>query len=171
MKRLFNLYVFPFLLFLFLGFAGKAMAQTNADCLTCHSDKDLKKEKDGKEISLFMDESILMKSAHAKLSCISCHVKFNPDEMPHKEKIEPIDCKSCHKDAVVKHSFHPQMAKAGGNFASADVSCKQCHGTHDVTSPKKPGAKFSQLNLAESCGRCHNDEKNKIQDFGTLPRV
>jgi len=143
--------------------SGKTSAQTNADCLTCHSDKELKKEKDGKEISLYADESILLKSTHGKLSCVSCHVKFNPDDMPHKEKIEPIDCKMCHKDAVVKHSFHPQMAKAGGNFASADVSCKQCHGTHDVSSPKKAGAKFGLLNLAESCGRCHNDEKTKYK--------
>jgi formate dehydrogenase gamma subunit len=151
------------ILTLLLFSAVKAQAQTNEDCLTCHSDKDLKKEKNGKEISLFMDESILLKSTHSKLSCVSCHVKFNPDELPHKEKIEPIDCKMCHKDAVAKHTFHPQMAKKGGNFASADVSCKQCHGTHDVSSPKRNGAKFGLLNLAESCGKCHQDEKAKYK--------
>lgn len=147
-----------FIIMFFLITMGNLQAQTNADCLTCHSDKDLKKEKDGKEVSLFMEEGTLLKSAHKRLSCISCHTKFNPDEMPHKEKIEPIDCRMCHKDAVAKHSFHPQMAKSGGNFASADVSCKQCHGTHDVSSPKMNGAKFSSLNLTESCGRCHTSE-------------
>lgn len=160
-KNLFNKLNLKFILFLLFALSSfvKINAQANEDCLACHSDKDLKKEKDGKEISLYMDESVLLKSTHKKLLCISCHVKFNPDEIPHKEKIEPIDCKMCHKDAVAKHTFHPQMAKAGGNFASADVSCKQCHGTHDVTSPKVNGAKFNSINIAESCGKCHTAQK------------
>ena len=38
------------------------------------------------------------------------------------------------------------------------VSCKDCHGTHDVASPKVAGSKFSAGRVTESCGKCHKDE-------------
>ena len=149
-----------FLLLLLTGGSEALFGQANSDCLACHSDKELKQEKNGKERSLYMDESVLLKSVHKKLACISCHVKYNADELPHKPKIEPIDCKMCHKDAVIRHTFHPQMASANSNAVAAGVSCKQCHGTHEVSSPRANGAKFSSLNLAESCGKCHSEQKN-----------
>src|ERR1035437_3435523 len=89
----------------------KLNAQTNDDCLTCHSDNKFTMTKNGKEISIYVDSKILGGSAHKNLSCIACHVGFNPDEVPHKENIKPIDCKSCHKDAPLKHQFHPDMMK------------------------------------------------------------
>ena len=88
-----------------------ALAQTREDCLTCHSDKDLTKEGPGKKtISLYADESILNKSTHAKLACVACHVGFNPDDLPHKAKIEPVSCQRCHAKAVFKHPFHRDLA-------------------------------------------------------------
>ena len=35
---------------------------------------------------------------------------------------------------------------------------KACHGTHNVESPKTPGAKFSAGRLTESCGSCHKEQ-------------
>jgi hypothetical protein len=125
-------------------------AQSNDDCLACHNDNELTMEKDGKEISIYVNEKILSVSAHQKLSCISCHVGFNPDELPHKENIESINCKSCHKDAPVKHPFHPQLKKANGTNGPANISCKGCHGRHDVISPKKVNSKWNGKNITQS---------------------
>ena len=61
--------------------------------------------KGGKEVSIFVDAKVLAKSPHKNLSCVSCHVGFDPDAMPHKEKIEPVSCVSCHNNAPVKHLF------------------------------------------------------------------
>ena len=79
------LFVAVFLGGLFQLGASSALAQTRADCLTCHSDSTLTKEGPGKKvISLFVNESILNKSTHAKLACVACHAGFNPDDLPHK---------------------------------------------------------------------------------------
>ena len=152
--------LFWFSLLLASQFASEGsllLAQSREDCLACHSDKALTAQKSGKEVSLFVDEAVLNKSAHRKLVCVACHAGFNPDDIPHKPKIEPVQCLSCHKDAAFKHSFHPQLVRAITSKKEPDPNCKDCHGTHDVVSPKVPGSKFHSSNLVESCGACHGD--------------
>jgi cytochrome b subunit of formate dehydrogenase/bacterioferritin-associated ferredoxin len=122
----------------------------------CHEDESLTMEKEGREISLFVNPAVLNNSTHKNLTCVSCHVGFDPEEFPHKEDIRPLDCKLCHADAPTKHQFHPQMMRAIGTNGTRDISCKNCHGTHDVKSTKTPGAKWNVSNLNSSCGSCHN---------------
>ncbi|MDR3611663.1 MAG: cytochrome b/b6 domain-containing protein [Ignavibacteriaceae bacterium] len=140
----------------------RGIAQTNDDCLTCHSDNKMTMTKNGKEVSIFVDTKIIGGSAHKNLSCISCHVGFNPDEVPHKEKIEPIDCKSCHRDAPLKHQFHPDMIKKV-SISGQETDCKKCHGTHDIISPKVKNSKFNTVNIVEACGTCHTSNKEKYE--------
>ncbi len=134
-------------------------AQTRADCLACHGDNSLTTERNGKEVSLYVREEVLNNSPHKKLSCVACHTGYDPNNVPHKEVIEPVNCLTCHQSAPRKHAFHPQMLKASGRDGKPDVSCKHCHGTHDVVSPKVAGSKFHSANLTESCGNCHGDVK------------
>ncbi len=144
--------------FLTFGVASStARAQANDECLACHSDKSLTMEKNGKQVSLFVDPTELEKSPHKKLICVACHAGFDAQNVPHKERIQPVNCKTCHKDAAVKHQFHPQMNLAGGTNGRSDVSCKDCHGKHDVVSTKAPGSKFDSAKLTEFCGSCHTD--------------
>jgi len=141
--------------------ANKLSAQTNDDCLTCHNDNTLTMEKNGKEVSIYVNPDVIGHSAHKKLDCIACHVGFDIDNIPHKENIQPINCKSCHKDAALKHPFHPQMLKSNGVGGSKDVNCKGCHGTHDIISPSVPGSKFSISNIVNACGECHTEQKKE----------
>ncbi|MDO8549216.1 MAG: cytochrome b/b6 domain-containing protein [Ignavibacteria bacterium] len=145
------------ILFLILNLHSDLFAQSKEDCLVCHEDESLTMEKEGREFSLFVNPGVLNKSTHNKLSCVSCHVGFNPDDLPHKENIQPIDCRLCHKDAPIKHQFHPQMMKAGGSNDTPDISCKNCHGKHDVISPVVPASKWYSANLITSCGNCHKE--------------
>jgi cytochrome b subunit of formate dehydrogenase len=134
-----------------------ASAQTAEDCLACHDDAELTMEKDGRTISLYARPAVLKKSSHAKLACVSCHTGFDPEEMPHKENIQPVQCTSCHQDAVVKHQFHSvqlSLAKKSGKLQNA---CKQCHGTHDVLRLDNPGSPFHFSNLTQTCAKCHPD--------------
>jgi cytochrome b subunit of formate dehydrogenase len=135
------------------------IAQSRAECLACHSDQSLTKEQDGKQISIFVDESVLVKSPHKKLVCIACHTGFDPGNIPHKATIRPVNCLTCHNDAPFKHTFHPQLAEAIVSHTEPDVSCKDCHGTHDIVSPKLADSKFHETNLTETCGECHGDVK------------
>ena len=132
-------------------------AQSRAECLNCHNDSSLSTERKGRQISLYVDESQLNHSAHKKLVCVACHVGFDPNNVPHKEKIEPVKCWTCHKDAQSKHPFHPRMINAGGRSGSPDLPCKDCHGTHTVASPKTTGSKFNSANIVKACAECHGD--------------
>jgi cytochrome b subunit of formate dehydrogenase len=151
MRRLYFIAVISLLLSTCLS------AQTRETCLACHAEKSMTMEKHGKTVSLYAKDEALQKSPHAKLSCVSCHAGFDPENIPHKAKIEPVQCQSCHKDAPAKHAFHKTVLADGADKAEM---CKECHGTHDVVSPKVPGSKFSSGNIAEFCGTCHAGEKD-----------
>jgi cytochrome b subunit of formate dehydrogenase len=146
-----------FLLFVIIGvYTGKA--QTREDCLACHSDNTMTMDKRGKTVSIFMDEKILNVSTHKKLVCVACHTGFDPNNVPHKETITPVQCQTCHQGVQAKHPFHKTIVtKSGGD---PNKFCKDCHGKHDVQSPKTPGTRFSSSNLIESCGSCHGAEKD-----------
>ena len=151
---------FLFIVILFFS-AVPVNAQSNDDCLMCHSDDTMTMEKNGKEVSIYVNQDVFEHSVHGKLNCVSCHVGFDPEEIPHKENIQPINCLNCHTDAKVIHKFHPQMVKANGTNGTPDISCKNCHGTHNIESVTGPDTKWSKKNLVESCGKCHKEAKEK----------
>jgi len=161
-KRIINSRALLYLFWFFFIFHSLLISQTRDECLTCHSDKELTTERNGSQHSLFVDEQILNKSPHQKLVCVACHTKFDPNNIPHKERISPVNCLTCHNGIETKHTFHPQLARAIRNKGTPDVSCKDCHGTHDVVSPKVAGSKFSNEKLVESCGECHSDVTEKF---------
>jgi cytochrome b subunit of formate dehydrogenase len=137
-------------------------SQSIDDCLACHSDSTLTTERHGKAVSLFVDRSIQKKSPHAKLICTACHVGFDAANIPHKEKITPVNCVACHNNAVSRHAFHSPVLKAKGEGAGLVVACKQCHGTHNVESVKAKYSKYSGARLIETCGSCHAKVKENF---------
>jgi cytochrome b subunit of formate dehydrogenase len=141
-----------------------AFPQSNDDCLMCHDDDTFTMEKDGKEISIHVSTDKFSSASHSKLKCISCHINFDAEEIPHSDNLIPKNCISCHQKDVVKHLFHPRLLKATGNEKAKDVNCLTCHEYHYAESPNKPGAKWSTENLHTSCGQCHNEIGNKFVD-------
>ena len=150
-------FLFPLLMVVLLPLT--APAQTVEDCLACHEDKSLTTEKNGKTISLTVDRTVLKQSPHGKLICTACHTGFDAQNIPHKEKIEPVNCLACHNDAPAKHSFHASLLTAKGSTAALLTSCKQCHGTHNVVAFKTNVAKHSGSTPVELCGSCHTKVK------------
>ncbi|MEK6649945.1 MAG: cytochrome b/b6 domain-containing protein, partial [Bacteroidota bacterium] len=145
---------------LLLGSSSTLRAQVNDQCLACHSDESLTMERKGKEVSLHVTADVLKRSPHAKLVCTACHTGFDAENLPHKEKISSVDCMTCHANAPAKHRFHPQLATASGRDTRPGMSCKGCHGTHDVVRPSDPSSRFSIRNQPTTCGECHRDVKN-----------
>lgn len=138
-----------------------SLAQTDQECLDCHKDADITMEKAGRTISLEVKKYELARSVHSKVKCVDCHVGFDPYEIPHAEKIEPINCKGCHGSPSESHRFHPQINNmSSGVGGSPDVNCKECHGTHEVKSPKDPKNGMNFYNSTDFCGKCHVDVKN-----------
>ncbi len=134
-------------------------AQSSDDCLTCHADSSLSMERNGKTVSIFVDRSILGRSPHHKLVCVACHAGFDAGNIPHKEKIEPVNCLACHSDAPAKHPFHAAQLRRNAGSPSLSALCKQCHGTHGIVSMKQAQAKSSGAAVVELCGKCHANEK------------
>ena len=147
------------LLLIAVPFSPQLSSQTKEDCLACHSDSTLSTERNGKTISLYVNDQILAHSTHKAFVCVACHTGFDPNNVPHKEKITPVQCLTCHKNVEAKHPFHNTLLTKGG--ADASRMCKECHGKHDVQSPKIPGTKFNSSNVVQSCGECHGDVKEK----------
>jgi cytochrome b subunit of formate dehydrogenase len=130
-------------------------AKTTEECLGCHADASLTMQKRGRTVPLHVDGAAFGRSVHADLDCTDCHAGFKADEMPHAKSIKPVNCASCHADVAETHKFHTALARATGSETEPGLSCKGCHGTHEVASPKSPGTRFSRSNLTSGCGECH----------------
>ncbi|MCX7879947.1 MAG: cytochrome c3 family protein [Ignavibacteria bacterium] len=157
--KLFLNSIFLMLFSICLFAQGKKIAD-NSVCLSCHDDPTITMERNGKTISLEVKKHIFSTSVHSSLTCDKCHINFNPDEIPHSPKIEPVNCLSCHKNASQTHKFHPRIAFASGTGGTDDVNCKKCHGYHNVSSPKKLGSRTHFLNSTNFCGGCHEKERD-----------
>jgi cytochrome b subunit of formate dehydrogenase/uncharacterized protein with PIN domain len=168
-----RVFVFALLLGgLFQLSAPSVLAQTRADCLTCHSDSTLSKEGPGnKTISLFADESILNKSMHAKLECVACHVGFKPDDLPHKAQIEPVACQRCHAEIGQQYqkSTHGQLEAKHDNNAP---TCTLCHGTHGVLGKRDPKSASFPTHVPTLCAQCHRTgQKAALRYTGTQTKI
>jgi cytochrome b subunit of formate dehydrogenase len=143
---------FAFLLLLVFLFPSTTSAQTVDDCLLCHSDPELTEEKDGKEISLYIDLDKYEKSVHGDADCIYCHADLTDTEFPHKENVEPVDCSICHDDVqpVYDKSIHAVINKTTDK---QNAECWNCHGNHYITNPTRPSAGLN----AVKCEDCHED--------------
>lgn len=150
--------VFSFMMFV-VSYA--AIGQTIDECLMCHGDTSLMMDRNGKNISIYADLSVLHRSAHLKLVCVACHTGFDPQNVPHKEKITPVNCLQCHGDAPAKHPFHAAAMKNAASPSLLLVQCKQCHGTHAVAAVRNKNAALQSRNIIEICGTCHTAEKER----------
>jgi len=152
-----------------------SFSQTNDDCLTCHSDRTLTKIRQGKIISLYVNNIALNKSVHSKVLCASCHKEASVSEFPHPENLKVVECGSCHKNAQYQFltGIHGQAYKLHAPYAP---DCKECHGTHDVLYSSSPFAKTYKMNIPILCGKCHKEgapvarlynitEKNILENY------
>lgn len=118
-------------------------------CMSCHEDQELYMEKDGKQISLFVNNDHYKKSVHAGAECVDCHTGYNAEELPHTKVKQDVNCASCHDDL-----------KGLGKSVHGKVECYDCHSKHDV----KP-VKEIQKEQTANCLNCHKSKN--IQQFSS----
>lgn len=153
-----NVYLLIIILFGLFLINDTSLAQSNDDCLSCHSDPDIYMEKNGKKVKLTVKKFELRKSVHSKMLCINCHVGFKADDIPHKTGDMSVNCMNCHSNPKVRHLWHPSMSRATGSKGSSDVNCTGCHGNHNIGSPTDPASKMHFTNSTQFCGSCHQNE-------------
>jgi cytochrome b subunit of formate dehydrogenase len=125
---------------LFAGVAGAdPFAADNAavpECKSCH-------EQQGQKLA---------KSAHAELSCDTCHESH--EKVPHPANIPKPACVTCHADQAGDYDqgVHGQARKAGNEGAP---DCSMCHGAaHELLAPK---SQAFRLAVPDTCGMCHSE--------------
>ena len=119
------------------------ISKGNTDvCLSCHEDKDLTMEKNGKKMSLFVSPDTYKKSVHNVAECEDCHENYNPDELPHSKTKQDVKCIGCHKET-----------KSLSGNVHEKVKCYDCHGKHDI----KPGKEFAK-EQTKACLSCHKNQ-------------
>ena len=141
--------------------AGGAEALTK--CLICHGKATLSKTlPSGRVVSLFVHEKQLKESVHAGRNCTDCHSDITA--IPHKGEIKRVSCVRCHfkgnpvgapqTDIYVEYakSVHGVAAASGNTKAPV---CQDCHGTHNIRSPKDATSQMNKAHIPETCGRCH----------------
>ena len=136
---------------------------STAACLECHSDETATMKKDGRKLSLFVDEKSVAKSAHRTLECIDCHEKFDGESTPHRKPMVAVDCASCHEDFNKTHAFHRRLA-LDPIPAGDDTHCVACHGKHDTVGKKSPRFKFADGPQPQECGRCHEKARDHFAE-------
>jgi len=136
--------------------AVRAFAQDNGDCFACHSDKALQGTRNGKTISVFVDDKKFETSVHSSLACIACHADLEGKELSHDENLKAVDCGTCHATEAEQHarSLHGKAVAQGDPLAPR---CKDCHSTHDILPVKDKNSQVAPLKVPFVCGKCHEE--------------
>jgi len=135
--------------------ASGGFASTIEDCLICHGDESLTTvDSTGKEISLFVNESVFAHSVHKILSCTGCHQGVEADM--HETRPGPVNCGMCHakEDELYQAGFHAQRRREGVVEAP---TCGGCHSYHSIRPADDPEADTYRGNQPKMCDRCHVD--------------
>lgn len=94
----------------------------------------------------------LAASAHADLSCGSCHERH--EAYPHPAGVPKPACSQCHAEVAAQHarSVHGQAIRKGN---SAAPDCAVCHGGADEAKPTASAA--FHKGVPDLCGMCHTE--------------
>lgn len=141
-RRFYGSGLLIFLLLLF--FSEPARGFEAEDCLECH-------DRAVNERHLRYDSN-LVSSIHAEHDCLDCHVEI--DDLPHSESLAKVECGDCHENAAEEYRNHGLLKT--GNGGDVPV-CADCHGKHDILAVNERDSRVSPLNLARTCGKCHED--------------
>jgi cytochrome b subunit of formate dehydrogenase len=104
----------------------------NSNCLSCHSDKDLKSSEGDR--SLFVLEEEFAASIHGRkvVACTQCHTGVTVSaDRPCATVEKRVDCSICHEAQVSNYfaGIHGQLYEEGDENAPY---CTDCHGTHET---------------------------------------
>ena len=65
--------------------SSPALCANDEDCLDCHGERDFVAERNGKEVSLYINGKVFADSIHGDNGCVSCHKDADVEDFPHEE--------------------------------------------------------------------------------------
>jgi hypothetical protein len=134
------------------------------------------------------EQALYAASAHAQagLTCTDCHggdptatnetahVTDNFKRPDNKKAIAEL-CAGCHSDVRRMNPYglptdqldRYKTSKHGEQLYGVNdqqvAGCTDCHGVHDILSPKAPTSRTYPANVPRTCSRCHSDTKLMAQ--------
>lgn len=158
-RRAMAIAIIALLPLLFGDAQARAPKVSDEECLDCHTGGTLEPRTiRGETVSLDVNPTTLSASAHAKLACVECHTGFNPEATPHRPRLTPVACGGCHEDADSSHVFHAPGTNSKVRVASGNLTCKTCHGTHEVPSTGALTTATGAKAVNAGCAPCHKEE-------------
>ena len=121
-------------------------------CERCHSSREFLASAAAREIpdSLVVSRATLDHSAHASVACVRCHPRA--EVFPHRADAGvAAPCGSCH--AAADSTWH--IGVHAGLRSAAAVTCKNCHGSHEVQPVARLATPAGRVVLDRACLQCH----------------
>ncbi len=167
----------PFLLLSSASTTVSAQQLRPERCAECHSK--LSDDRLSKPARLFPTDIHAQKG----FGCLACHGGAAGHDAaagflskPERRDI-PRLCGQCHSDAQYMKQFNPALrtdqvseywtSVHGHRLAEANdpnvATCVDCHRVHEIRPPNDPKSSVFPLNVAETCGHCHADDKRMAQ--------
>ena len=144
--------------------------KTAETCSTCH-------EEEGKKYASSVHARSLITGASDAATCVSCHKEHNTPLLSEKKLFKGRTvyqlCGKCHSNValmdhygiqsaglemLLKGSVHAQQVLSGNDKAP---TCVDCHRAHDVMFQRDANSPSNFLNVANTCGHCHPNEKEQ----------
>jgi hypothetical protein len=113
---------------------------------------------------------------HDVPTCEDCHGAHNvtgPAEGDFRAKVATETCGKCHADKGLMAKYglsteilttymddvhgHTDVLGRVDTTSATKATCYDCHGTHNILSPKNPYSKVYPDNLQKTCQQCHKD--------------
>ena len=91
--------------------------------------------------------------------CLVCHGSphetLSPSSLQFRQAV-PDTCGMCHDDVVRQYrtSVHGKALAQGVRNAPL---CTDCHGEHDIISPRQAASPVSPTHIRDTCAKCHGD--------------
>ncbi|MEN8222996.1 MAG: cytochrome c3 family protein [Acidobacteriota bacterium] len=128
----------------------------NDTCMECHSDESLTATRGGREISMYVNLKVHLKSVHKEQDCVNCHEEADVEEFPHEERLAPVNCGNCHDKPQEEFDagIHGKFLKADHLYAP---DCTECHGKHNIYATKNPDSPSYRMKVPYLCGKCHRE--------------
>jgi len=123
-----------------------AKPPTTDDCLACHGDPSAT---GANNRSVAVKPEAFAASIHSQsgLSCVDCHRDLaTMPELPHPEKLQPVNCATCHEAAVQQYDqgVHAVARRTGGldparHLRELDARDRRRRSSHTVTILRRTG--------------------------------
>ncbi len=107
-------------------------------------------------------------------SCVTCHGSHairrgsDPESRTYRSTIAST-CAECHGEEGLRTADLVRLPRTAQSYAqsihgersaqgiTAAATCTDCHGVHNLGSPADPTSSINHANVAQTCGRCHQD--------------